>query len=363
MVQVERLALWCGRHVAPSPLVNRAARRILIALVVAGRRGRRLARSSPRFDPSAEPIAVTVAADAGPPAPPVTVRHRRRGARGAAVRATIGRPPPAIARPSRRGPARTSAAPPPIPPRRLAAAHRRRPARPRCCAQPSTRASSASGRSSASRASRRRSCSPTARSGAATPVWPTSRRRDRSRPTPRSRSRASRRRSPRRSSSALVEDGRLDLDASGDELPADPADRPRDHVRQLLDHTSGLRDFYFGAGVDQALLSKPARVWDPARSLKYLGKPYAKPGTAWHYSNTNYLVLGLVAEAVGGAPLADQLQDAVLRPARARPHVLPVGRGSRGGPSPAATGSSAPTRSCPPSTCPTAPRSCRSPRS
>ncbi|MFL5672106.1 MAG: serine hydrolase [Chloroflexota bacterium] len=113
---------------------------------------------------------------------------------------------------------------------------------------------------------------------------------------------------------ALIEDGRLSLDgAAKGYLPSLPIDAAIT-VRELLDHTSGLRDFYFGAGVDHALLSKPTRVWDPARSLKYLGKPFAKPGKEWHYSNTNYLVLGMLAEAVGGASLADQLHDRFFAP-------------------------------------------------
>ena len=61
---------------------------------------------------------------------------------------------------------------------------------------------------------------------------------------------------------SLVEDGRLGLDTSARSyLPTLPID-PAITVRELLDHTSGLRDFFFGAGVDNALLSKPARVWD-----------------------------------------------------------------------------------------------------
>ncbi len=112
----------------------------------------------------------------------------------------------------------------------------------------------------------------------------------------------------------LVQDGRLDLDASARSyLPTLPID-PAITIRELLDHTSGLRDFFFGAGVDHALLSKPARVWDAARSFKYLGKPYSKPGVSWHYSNTNYLVLGMVAEAVGQATVAEQLRARFLGP-------------------------------------------------
>lgn len=113
---------------------------------------------------------------------------------------------------------------------------------------------------------------------------------------------------------ALVEDGRLGLDMPAKSyLPTLPID-PAITIRQLLDHTSGLRDFYYGPGVDHALLSKPARVWTAARSLGYVRKPFAKPGVSWHYSNTNYLILGMLAEAVGGAPVADQLRDRFLRP-------------------------------------------------
>ena len=71
-------------------------------------------------------------------------------------------------------------------------------------------------------------------------------------------------------------------------------------VRQLLDHTSGLRDFFFHPRIDKALLADRGRTWDAARSLTYVGKPYFKPGKGWHYSNTNYLLLGLVAERSAG---------------------------------------------------------------
>ena len=45
-----------------------------------------------------------------------------------------------------------------------------------------------------------------------------------------------------------------------------------------------------------------------------MGKPYFKPGAGWHYSNTNYLVLGLIAEQVGGASVARQLRDRYFQP-------------------------------------------------
>ena len=113
---------------------------------------------------------------------------------------------------------------------------------------------------------------------------------------------------------SLAEDHLVDLDASvRSYLPTLGISRAIT-IRELLDHTSGLRDFFFHPRIDHDLLTKPTLVWDAARSLKYLGKPYGKPGTSWHYSNTNYLILGLVAEAVGGRTVAEQLRTRFFTP-------------------------------------------------
>jgi D-alanyl-D-alanine carboxypeptidase len=112
----------------------------------------------------------------------------------------------------------------------------------------------------------------------------------------------------------LVADGRLSLDGRARSyLPTLPID-PAITIRQLLDHTSGLRDFYINNKIDAALRGDRSRVWNPQMSLRFMGKPYGKPGTLWHYSNTNYLVLGMIAEAVGKAPVADQLRTRFFGP-------------------------------------------------
>jgi CubicO group peptidase (beta-lactamase class C family) len=112
----------------------------------------------------------------------------------------------------------------------------------------------------------------------------------------------------------LVAEGKLALDRSARSyLPSLPIDK-RITIRQLLDHTSGLRDFFLDRRIDPVLQADPSRRWTPAMDFKYVGKLLGKPGTVWHYSNTNYLVLGLVAEAVGGAPVADQLRSRFLDP-------------------------------------------------
>ena len=114
---------------------------------------------------------------------------------------------------------------------------------------------------------------------------------------------------------SLVEEGKIQLDSPVRRyLPDLKKVGPKVLVRQLLDHTSGLRDYFFHASIDHALLSNPDRRWSAATALRYVGKAYFKPGAGWHYSNTNYLVLGLVAEAVGHQPLGAQIRKKFLTP-------------------------------------------------
>ena len=129
----------------------------------------------------------------------------------------------------------------------------------------------------------------------------------------------------------LAQDGKVDLaHPAAQYLPELRIDR-RVTVRMLLDHTSGLRDFFFNPKIDKALLADRGRTWDAARSLKYVGKAYFKPGKGWHYSNTNYLVLGLIAERVGGRSLASQLESRFFGPLDLD-HTFEQIDGSPGGP-------------------------------
>ena len=112
----------------------------------------------------------------------------------------------------------------------------------------------------------------------------------------------------------LAGEGKLNLDASARTyLPTIRMDRAVT-IRQLLDHISGLNDFFLNRRIDAALLADRSSTWNATRSLGFVGKPYFRPGTGWHYSNTNYLILGLLAERVAGASLADQFRTRFFRP-------------------------------------------------
>jgi D-alanyl-D-alanine carboxypeptidase len=114
---------------------------------------------------------------------------------------------------------------------------------------------------------------------------------------------------------ALAEDGKIKLDAPGATyLPKSlPLDR-RITVRMLLDHTSGLDDYFLHPPIDVALQKQPAVGWSVKRTLSYVKKPYFPPGAGWHYSNTNYLYLGLIAERVTGSSLGKALHDRFFGP-------------------------------------------------
>ena len=116
----------------------------------------------------------------------------------------------------------------------------------------------------------------------------------------------------------LVAEGRLHLtDSAAALLP--PLKKPIDRritIAMLLDHTSGLHDYFLNAKIDKPLQSDPSRAWTTDQALAYTLKPYFPAGRGWHYSNTNYLLLGLIAERVTGEPLASAIRTRLLEPFR-----------------------------------------------
>ena len=120
----------------------------------------------------------------------------------------------------------------------------------------------------------------------------------------------------------LIAEGKLDLDAPisrylGAEtwfarLPN--ADRIR--VRHLMNHSSGLVRYEFGEAFTRALSAQPDRVWRPEELVAFiLGQPAPfAPGEGWEYSDTNYIVLGMILEKVSGRRVYDEVERRFLRP-------------------------------------------------
>jgi D-alanyl-D-alanine carboxypeptidase len=84
-------------------------------------------------------------------------------------------------------------------------------------------------------------------------------------------------------------------------------------IRQLLNHTSGIPDYVpilLGTGVNLF------REWQPQELIELIGAQTAEfvPGADWSYSNTNYILLGLIIEQVTGNPIATEIRSRILEP-------------------------------------------------
>lgn len=92
-------------------------------------------------------------------------------------------------------------------------------------------------------------------------------------------------------------------------------------LRQMLDHTSGLPD-YHGLVPENPMID--ASDLTVLRALARANRPPSAPGDAVVYSNTAYVLLGLVVQQASGRPFADYLAEEVLRPAGMGGSVLLV---------------------------------------
>lgn len=114
---------------------------------------------------------------------------------------------------------------------------------------------------------------------------------------------------------SLVADGKLALDDTLDHFDVGVPDAASYTVRQLLQHTSGLYDYTRDPAFAAAAYSGKATTPAALVALATKHAPSFAPGTDWGYSNTNYIVLGRILEAVAEQPLAATLREKTLGPA------------------------------------------------
>ncbi|WP_018334340.1 serine hydrolase domain-containing protein [Actinomycetospora chiangmaiensis] len=114
----------------------------------------------------------------------------------------------------------------------------------------------------------------------------------------------------------LVDDGKVSLeDRVSRWLPEIPYS---DQVTlgQLAQMTSGYVDYVSTPELTAAQYADPLRRFTPEELIAFgTRRPLLyPPGTNWNYSHTNYVILGLALEKTTGRPMAEFLQDTVLRP-------------------------------------------------
>ncbi|WP_410874455.1 serine hydrolase domain-containing protein [Nocardia sp. A7] len=140
----------------------------------------------------------------------------------------------------------------------------------------------------------------------------------------------------------LVAEGKVELDAPVERyLPGvvrgSGNDGNRITVRQLLQHTSGLPDYL--AGGDPNLRADPGtqqiapdpevirlRHFSPAELVRIAMTmpPRHEPGARSVYTNTNYILLGMLIEQVTGRPAADEISTRIIEPLGLRDTYFPA---------------------------------------
>jgi D-alanyl-D-alanine carboxypeptidase len=123
----------------------------------------------------------------------------------------------------------------------------------------------------------------------------------------------------------LVDEGVLALDDTVSKYEPLVPNGANITVRQLLNMTSGLFNDTEDDAFNVALDAQPERIWTDHEmwAIAFAHPPYFAPGQGWHYSNTNYSLLGDIAEKAGGAPLAQLMQQRIFGPLGMTDTLLP----------------------------------------
>jgi D-alanyl-D-alanine carboxypeptidase len=127
----------------------------------------------------------------------------------------------------------------------------------------------------------------------------------------------------------LVGEGRLRLNDPVERwLPRLVPDGRDITVRELLNHTSGLYNYTDDPRVLAPYLDRndPDFVWRPRQlvAIAVSHPPLFAPGSSWSYSNTNYILLGLIVQAATRTDLGRQLYRRIFEPLRLRHTSFPV---------------------------------------
>jgi CubicO group peptidase (beta-lactamase class C family) len=124
----------------------------------------------------------------------------------------------------------------------------------------------------------------------------------------------------------LAQDGKLQFSDPVSNYVPDVPNGQNITIAELLKMRSGLYSYTDAPEFSATLDADPTKVWTPQEVLAIAFKhpPQFPPDASYEYNNTNYALLGLVAEKVGGRPLAQQLQDRLFGPLGLKQTSLPA---------------------------------------
>ena len=87
-------------------------------------------------------------------------------------------------------------------------------------------------------------------------------------------------------------------------------------IKMLMTHTSGVMRYEFKESFTRDLSANPEKYWAPSDLLQYVldEKASFKAGEGWEYSDTNYILLGMIVEKITGKKYYDLVSEKILIP-------------------------------------------------
>jgi D-alanyl-D-alanine carboxypeptidase len=87
-------------------------------------------------------------------------------------------------------------------------------------------------------------------------------------------------------------------------------------IQELLQHTDGIYSYTSDPGFQRALAADPTRIWRPTELVRIAiaHPPLFPPGTSFAYSNTDYVLLGMIIHAATGHSVGQELQAEIFKP-------------------------------------------------
>src|SRR5262249_24882372 len=124
----------------------------------------------------------------------------------------------------------------------------------------------------------------------------------------------------------LVQEGKLRFDDPVSKYVSGVPNGDNITISDLLQMRSGLFNYSSAPELAESLDRDPARVWitDELLAIAFKHPPVFAPGTKFDYCNTNFALLGLIAEKVEGAPLARIFQGRLFGPLGMKDTLLPA---------------------------------------
>ena len=124
----------------------------------------------------------------------------------------------------------------------------------------------------------------------------------------------------------LAQEGKLSLDDPVSKYVPDVPNGDHITLAQLLEMRSGLYSFTDAPELATSMDDDPTKVWTPQELLDiaFAQPPNFAPGAEYEYSNTNYVLLGLIVEQLDGQPLATVFEERLFEPLGMTDTLLPA---------------------------------------